>query len=92
MLILGIVRPSRRLTCLDTLLLAEETKALAEATFLKKQMYYNMRIKTLRRNARQIIKLAAEGRQVRQEAATRVYGRGHAAPVATAACWLLPCC
>ncbi|PNH06561.1 Leucine-rich repeat-containing protein 9, partial [Tetrabaena socialis] len=53
-----------RLTSLDTLLLADETKALAEATFLKKQMYYNMRVKTLRRNARQIIKLAAEGRQV----------------------------
>lgn len=62
---LGAFRPFLRLTCLDTLLLAEETKALAEATFLKKQMYYNMRIKTLRRNARQIIKLAAEGRQVR---------------------------
>ncbi|KAG2449146.1 hypothetical protein HYH02_005893 [Chlamydomonas schloesseri] len=54
-----------RLGSLDTLLLADETKALAEATFLKKQMYYNMRIKTLRRNARQIVKLAAEGRQAR---------------------------
>ncbi|KAG2444570.1 hypothetical protein HXX76_001315 [Chlamydomonas incerta] len=54
-----------RLASLDTLLLADETKALAEATFLKKQMYYNMRIKTLRRNARQIVKLAAEGRQAR---------------------------
>ncbi|GFR51283.1 hypothetical protein Agub_g13641 [Astrephomene gubernaculifera] len=54
------------LTSLDTLLLADETKALAEATFLKKQMYYNMRVKTLRRNARQIVKLAAEGRQARQ--------------------------
>ncbi|EFJ42239.1 hypothetical protein VOLCADRAFT_119475, partial [Volvox carteri f. nagariensis] len=54
------------LTSLDTLLLADEAKALAEATFLKKQMYYNMRVKTLRRNARQIVKLAAEGRQARQ--------------------------
>eukprot|EP00955_Chlamydomonas_euryale_P087335 364283-Chlamydomonas_euryale.AAC.13 len=32
-----------RLASLDTLLLADETKQLAEATFLKKQMYYNMR-------------------------------------------------
>lgn len=52
------------LTSLDTLLLADETKALAEATFLKKQMYYNMRAKTLRRNARNIVRLALEGKQV----------------------------
>lgn len=58
-------RPPRRLTSLDTLLLADETKALAEATFLKKQMYYNMRAKTLRRNARNIVRLALEGKQVR---------------------------
>lgn len=38
-----------KLSSLDTLLLAEETKQLAEATFLKKQMYYNMRIKTMHR-------------------------------------------
>ena len=54
-----------RLTSLDTLLLADETKMLAEATFLKKQMYYNMRIKTMHRNARNIIKMAAEGKKVR---------------------------
>lgn len=54
-----------KLASLDTLLLAEETKHLAEATFLKKQMYYNMRIKTMHRNARNIIKLANEGRKVR---------------------------
>lgn len=52
------------LTSLDTLLLADETKQLAEATFLKKQMYYNMRIKTMHRNARNIIKLATEGKRV----------------------------
>lgn len=39
-------------------------QALAEATFLKKQMYYNMRIKTLHRHARNIIRLAAEGHKV----------------------------
>lgn len=53
-----------KLATLDTLLLAEETKQLAEATFLKKQMYYNMRIKTMHRNARNIIKLAGEGKKV----------------------------
>lgn len=52
------------LISLDTLLLANETKMLAEATFLKKQMYYNMRIKTTHRNARNIIKMAAEGKRV----------------------------
>lgn len=31
-----------RLAVLDTLPLAEETKALAEATYMKKKMYYNM--------------------------------------------------
>jgi hypothetical protein len=53
------------LASLDTLLLAEETKQLAEATFLKKQMYYHMRMKTVHRNARNIIKLAVQGKKVR---------------------------
>jgi hypothetical protein len=52
------------LASLDTLLLAEETKQLAEATYLKKQMYYHMRMKTVGRNARNIIKLAAQGKKV----------------------------
>lgn len=38
-----------RLAVLDSLLLAEEAKALADATYLKKAMYYNMRVKTLHR-------------------------------------------
>jgi hypothetical protein len=54
-----------KLTILDTLVLADETKQLAETTFLKKQMYYNMRIKTMFRNARNIIRLACEGKKVR---------------------------
>lgn len=32
---------------LDTLLISEEAKAFAEGTFMKKRMYYNMRIKTI---------------------------------------------
>eukprot|EP00967_Tisochrysis_lutea_P023773 scaffold27287_cov19-Tisochrysis_lutea.AAC.2 len=56
-----------KLTSLDTLVLADETKHLAEATFLKKQMYYNMRIKTVFRNARNIIRQANEGKKVGKE-------------------------
>jgi hypothetical protein len=37
------------ITKLDTLHISEEAKAFAEATFMKKKMYYNMRIKTLQR-------------------------------------------
>ncbi|KAG1679410.1 hypothetical protein FOA52_007701 [Chlamydomonas sp. UWO 241] len=55
-----------KLSSLDTLLLADETKALAEATFLKKQMYYNMRIKTMHRNTRNLVRLAGEGRKAYQ--------------------------
>ena len=42
----------------------QETKLLAEATFLKKQMYYNMRIKTMHRNARNVNRIASEGKKV----------------------------
>jgi hypothetical protein len=38
------------LTCLDALSVTEEGRHLAQATFSKKKMYYNMRIKTLKRN------------------------------------------
>lgn len=38
-----------QLTSLDTLLLAQETKAAAAATLAKKQLYYNMRTRTLKR-------------------------------------------
>jgi hypothetical protein len=46
---------------LDTLHISEEAKAFAEATFMKKKMYYNMRIKTLQRvfsTAKKIIRKA----------------------------------
>jgi len=48
---------------LDTLPLAEDTKALAEATYMKKKMYYNMRAKTLRRNATNAVRRGGEGRE-----------------------------
>lgn len=42
---------------LDTLLISDDAKAFADATFMKKRMYYNMRIKTIQRNASNIMRL-----------------------------------
>eukprot|EP00736_Rhodelphis_marinus_P003488 Rmarinus@m.14061 len=53
------------LTSLDGIPLMSETKQIAEATYLKKKMYYNMRIKTLKRNATNIIKKATEAKQAK---------------------------
>ena len=63
-----------QLKSLDTLSLADETKQLALATFMKKKMYYNMRIKTVRRNANNALRRAAEGRDVRVRAAQHSLG------------------
>jgi hypothetical protein len=52
------------LTSLDTLLVAPETRAAAQATYLKKQMYYNMRARSCRRAAGHLARLAAAGLQV----------------------------
>jgi Leucine-rich repeat (LRR) protein len=46
-----------KLQKLDTLLVSEESKSFAETTFMKKRMYYNMRIKTIQRNTSNIMKL-----------------------------------
>jgi Leucine-rich repeat (LRR) protein len=40
-----------QITQLDTFVVSEEAKNFAEATFMKKRMYYNMRIKTIKRTA-----------------------------------------
>jgi hypothetical protein len=45
-------------------LFADETKQLAEATYMKKSMYYNMRIRTLRRHASSAARIAADGKKV----------------------------
>lgn len=45
-----------QLAQLDTFTLSEEAKNFAEATFMKKRMYYNMRIKTIKRTASNIKK------------------------------------
>jgi hypothetical protein len=50
---------------LDTLSVSEDAKAFADATFMKKRMYYNMRIKTIQRNASNIIKLVKICKKIR---------------------------
>ena len=46
-----------RLHRLDTDEISDDSKNFAEGTFMKKRMYYNMRIKTIQRNASNILKL-----------------------------------
>jgi len=52
------------LRSLDSQPLSAETKAVAEATYLKKKMYYNMRISTLKRKAAALAHQAHLGLQV----------------------------
>jgi Leucine-rich repeat (LRR) protein len=47
-----------QLELLDAVPLNEDSKTAAEATFMKKRMYYNMRIKTLKRNTSNVIRRA----------------------------------
>jgi Leucine-rich repeat (LRR) protein len=44
-----------KLVKLDTLHISEDAKTFAEATFMKKRMYYNMRIKTIQRNSTNVL-------------------------------------
>ena len=53
----------QQIDSLDSIYISEEAKHLAEATYMKKKMYYNMRIKTLRRNTSNIVRIANEGKQ-----------------------------
>mmetsp|Transcript_46192 Transcript_46192/g.90974 ORF Transcript_46192/g.90974 Transcript_46192/m.90974 type:complete len:1578 (-) Transcript_46192:107-4840(-) len=50
----------QHLEVLDTIRLSDDATQLAEATFLKKQMYYNMRIKMCKRNTTNVIRKANE--------------------------------
>lgn len=52
-----------KITHLDTLIISEEAKSFAEATFMKKKMYYNMRIKTIQRNFSTIKKSLKKAKQ-----------------------------
>ena len=50
---------------LDTEMISEDSKNFSEGTFMKKRMYYNMRIKTIQRNTSNILKLLKISRKVR---------------------------
>ena len=50
------------ITMLDTLKISLESKQLAEATYMKKKMYYNMRIKTLKRNTTNVVRRSREAK------------------------------
>ena len=54
-----------QLRCFDSQLITDDARQLAEATFMKKKMYYNMRIKTLKRNTSNVIRKALEARQTK---------------------------
>lgn len=51
---------------LDTLLLSDDMKSFAEATFMKKKMYYNMRIKTIQRTFSIINKLLKKAKKIKK--------------------------
>eukprot|EP01012_Entosiphon_sulcatum_P022397 TRINITY_DN2733_c0_g1_i1.p1 TRINITY_DN2733_c0_g1~~TRINITY_DN2733_c0_g1_i1.p1 ORF type:complete len:1527 (-),score=315.85 TRINITY_DN2733_c0_g1_i1:41-4621(-) len=52
-----------RITKLDCLIITEEQRHVADATFVKKKMYYNMRIKTLKRNTNNALKRSLFAKQ-----------------------------
>lgn len=54
-----------RLHRLDTEIISDENKNFAEGTFMKKRMYYNMRIKTIQRNTSNIMKLIKLCKKIR---------------------------
>lgn len=54
-----------RLHRLDTEVISDENKNFAEGTFMKKRMYYNMRIKTIQRNTSNIMKLIKLCKKIR---------------------------
>ncbi|KAL4442869.1 hypothetical protein ABPG74_010758 [Tetrahymena malaccensis] len=55
----------RNITKLDTLFISDEAKSFAEATFMKKKMYYNMRIKTMQRSFSTLGKLIRKARKIK---------------------------
>ena len=59
------------LEVLDTVILSADTKQMARVTYMKKKMYYNMKAKTIRRNATTIMRLAIRGRDVLMMRASR---------------------
>ena len=52
---------------LDTLEMTEDAKRYAEATFMKKKMYYNMRIKTIKRTFSAIIQICKKATLIKKD-------------------------
>lgn len=50
----------QQLTCLDNLSVSEDAKHMAEGTYMKKKMYYNMRMKTIKRNSSNLTRYARD--------------------------------
>ena len=53
------------ITQLDTLLVSENARNLAETTFMKKKMYYNMKIKTILRCFSSVFHLMKRAKNVK---------------------------
>ena len=47
--------------------MTEDAKRFAEATFMKKKMYYNMRIKTIKRTFSAIIKFLSKAVNIKKD-------------------------
>lgn len=57
----------RNIIKLDTLIISDEAKSFAEGTFMKKKMYYNMRIKTMSRTFSTLCKLLKKGKKIKTD-------------------------
>jgi hypothetical protein len=53
------------ITQLDTLWVSENARTLAETTFMKKKMYYNMKIKTILRCFSSVLRLMKRAKKVK---------------------------
>ena len=57
----------RNIYKLDTLIISDDAKSLAENTFMKKKMYYNMRIKTMQRTFSTLNKILKKGKKIKTD-------------------------
>jgi hypothetical protein len=55
----------RRISKLDTLSLSDEAKIFAENTYMRKKMYYNMKIKTIERHFSTLSKLVKKASEIK---------------------------
>lgn len=48
-------------------MISDDQKSFAEGTFMKKKMYYNMRIKTMQRTFSTLCKLLKKGKKIKMD-------------------------